>query len=319
MARKRENCGVRLTFRYPKDMTISRIPSLNWIRAFDAAGQHESFARAAVVLNVSPAALSKQIAALESHLGTRLFDRGPHSVTLTAAGRAYLPVVREALMALEGGALSLFGTRQNRPVLIRAPFVFNASWLASHMSAFRATNPDVRLHIVSGSAEEGNPDDAEVIEISFSTMPSSGGLLLFSEKIVPVAMPEVAKRIRSPGDFISETLIEIGFHRTGWQSLLAREGLDFRMVRAIHTESTQMALSLAAGGAGIALARRPVSDFLQISLGLVPCLAGCELSGTQSFYLEGPSIKRSEPAQRTYEWIIARAAEQRAETNDDLS
>ncbi|WP_020041205.1 LysR family transcriptional regulator [Salipiger mucosus] len=287
---------------------MSRIPSLNWIRAFDAAGQHESFARAAAALNVSPAALSKQIAALETHLGARLFDRGPHSVTLTAAGRAFLPVVRESLMALEGSALSLFGTRQNRPVILRAPFVFNASWLASHLQDFRADNPDVRLHIVSGAAQEETPDEADVIEISFARVPPPDAMMLFGERITPVARAEIADRIGTPGDLISETLIEIGFHRTGWQTLLAREGLDFRLARAIHTESTQMALSLASGGAGIALARRPVSDFLQGSLGLVPCLEDCDLAGTQSFYLEDPFRKRSEPAQKTCDWIIARAA-----------
>ena len=74
-----------------------RIPSLNWLRVFEAAARAGSFARAAETLNISPPAVGQQIRALEDHLGRALFERGPQSVMLTEAGRAYLPAGAQAL------------------------------------------------------------------------------------------------------------------------------------------------------------------------------------------------------------------------------
>ncbi len=67
----------------------SRVPSLNWLRVFEAAARTESFARAAEQLNMSGAAVSQQVKALEQHLGAQLFQRQAHAVRLTEAGRAY--------------------------------------------------------------------------------------------------------------------------------------------------------------------------------------------------------------------------------------
>ena len=50
-------------------MAQSRIPSLNWLRVFEAAAREENFARAAEKLNMSAPAVSQQIKAQENHLG----------------------------------------------------------------------------------------------------------------------------------------------------------------------------------------------------------------------------------------------------------
>jgi len=77
------------------------IPSLNWLRVFEAAARGESFARAAELLNMSTSAVSQQIKALETHFGTALFKRGPKHVELTDAAHAFLPVVRQSLSTVE--------------------------------------------------------------------------------------------------------------------------------------------------------------------------------------------------------------------------
>ena len=81
-------------------MPIRRIPSLNWLRVFEAAARHQSFSRAGNDLNMSGPAISQQIKALEGHLDAKLFERGSRAVTLTEAGRAFLPVVRQSLLSV---------------------------------------------------------------------------------------------------------------------------------------------------------------------------------------------------------------------------
>ncbi|MCX7319768.1 MAG: LysR family transcriptional regulator, partial [Hyphomicrobiales bacterium] len=68
-----------------------RLPSLNGLRAFEAAARHLSFTQAAVELNVTQTAISHQIKRLEDELGVKLFIRQNRTLSLTDQGRDYLP------------------------------------------------------------------------------------------------------------------------------------------------------------------------------------------------------------------------------------
>ncbi len=66
-----------------------RLPSLNALKAFEAAARHESFTDAASELFVTHAAISRHIRELEESLGTELFTRTGRGVELTEAGRRF--------------------------------------------------------------------------------------------------------------------------------------------------------------------------------------------------------------------------------------
>src|SRR6266566_3577694 len=74
----------------------ARLPSLNGLRAFEAAARHLSFTVAASELNVTQTAISHQIRRLEEELGIRLFIRQNRALALTPEARDYLPGVRAA-------------------------------------------------------------------------------------------------------------------------------------------------------------------------------------------------------------------------------
>ncbi|WP_300058735.1 LysR family transcriptional regulator [uncultured Roseobacter sp.] len=72
-----------------------RLPSLNSLRAFEAAGRHLSFKTAADELGLTPGAVSQQVKKLEASLGVPLFRRLPQGLLMTAEGEAYLPDVTQ--------------------------------------------------------------------------------------------------------------------------------------------------------------------------------------------------------------------------------
>ena len=86
----------------------SRLPSLNGLRAFEAAARHMSFTLAAAELNVTQTAISHQIRRLEEELGVRLFVRQNRSLELTPEARAEpakLSAFRQWLLAsIQGDA-----------------------------------------------------------------------------------------------------------------------------------------------------------------------------------------------------------------------
>ena len=75
---------------------IARLPSLNGLRAFEAAARHLSFTQAASELNVTQTAISHQIRRLEEELGIRLFVRKNRALALTPEAKEYLPGIRAA-------------------------------------------------------------------------------------------------------------------------------------------------------------------------------------------------------------------------------
>ena len=80
---------------------------LQGMRVFVRVAQHAGFAAAARDLRMSTAAVSKHVSALESRVGTRLFDRTTRRVSLTEAGRVYLERCIECLQAVEDADASV--------------------------------------------------------------------------------------------------------------------------------------------------------------------------------------------------------------------
>lgn len=81
-----------------------RIPTLNGMRAFEAAARHLSFKNAASELGVTPGAVSQQVRKLEETLGLSLFRRLTNGLLLTREGEAFHPKIAAAFDALTEAA-----------------------------------------------------------------------------------------------------------------------------------------------------------------------------------------------------------------------
>ena len=81
-----------------------RIPPANALIAFESAARHANFTLAARELRTSQAAVSRQIAKLETWLSARLFERARAGATLTDAGKRFHDGVRAGLAAIRRGA-----------------------------------------------------------------------------------------------------------------------------------------------------------------------------------------------------------------------
>ncbi|MEO1774095.1 MAG: LysR substrate-binding domain-containing protein [Pseudomonadota bacterium] len=293
-------------------MAGRRIPSLNWLRVFETAARAESFARAAEVLGMSPPAVSQQIRALEGYLGRPLFERGPREVRLTEAGRAFLPVVTNALVSVEMTAGSLFGRADAAPLTVRVSTMLACSWLAERLGAFTRQHPNVQLTLVTGTMDQDFSRPGAEMKITFGAPPEPGETSdpLFGESLSAVALPALAETVQTPADLLSHPLIEVSSHRATWYRLLPEAGDLPLAPRFLFTDTTAVALAMAAAGAGIALARAPATDALVARYGLVPCLPGVAAPGIESYHLVYPAGARLSAAARAFrDWLLAEAAQ----------
>ena len=289
------------------------IPSLNWLRVFEAAARHENFARAAEQLNMSTSAVSQQVKALESHFGAELFERGPRHVELTDAGHAFLPAVRQSLAMVEESASALFGEERDDALMLQSNLVFTTGWLAPRLPDFAARHSRVQLHLDGAYHDLDYQRPGYDLRILFGPVHRSWAQCdrLFDETIYPVARPEIATAIKTGRDFLDHRLIQITTHRINWNQILDDLGVEAIPNRQLaFTETTQMSLSLAASGYGIALARAPTTDSLVERLGLVPCEASGGLASSEAYYLiyrNTESLSRA--AHQFRDWLLDVARE----------
>lgn len=284
-------------------MGTNNIPSLNWLRVFEAAARTSSFSRAAEILNMSPSAVSQQIKALEGHLKRPLFVRGPKSVMLTEAGAAFLPVVAQSLHSVEMAASGLFGDRNRQTLTILCTLLLANGWLAQRLPEFRARNPDIHLTVLAAIHPEDLARTAD-LTISFGVppRPSEDSDTLFGETIYPVAPPHIAERIRSAEDLLTWPLVEVTTHRANWFAFLPDTTDDAHF---IYTDNSTTAFALAESEGALALAREPASDGLPERHGLVPCLPATTQSGVQFYSLIYPAQSALTRAAQTFRgWLL---------------
>ncbi|MGA0569970.1 LysR substrate-binding domain-containing protein [Variovorax sp. VNK109] len=130
-----------------------RLPPLLALRAFEAAGRHMSFSKAAEELNVTQGAISRQIKLLEEFLKAPLFRRLTRQVELTPFGQSYLVPATQALDLIENATLQ--GLDQARSLSVSLLPTMGTLFLMQRLTAFMTAYPEIRLQ-VSASLEPVN-------------------------------------------------------------------------------------------------------------------------------------------------------------------
>ena len=124
-----------------------RLPTLNALKAFEAAARHESFTRAAEELCVTQGAVSHQVKALEAELGLKLFNRERQRLVITEAGRAYLVVVRDAFDRIADGTERLLQRQSGGVADGQHLAEFRREVARPPARPFRRAHPEIDLRV----------------------------------------------------------------------------------------------------------------------------------------------------------------------------
>ena len=231
-----------------------RMPPLNALRAFEAAARHQSFAKAADELGVTPAAVSHQIKSLEEWLGSTLFTRHAQGLSLTDAGRAALPSFSLAFDALGLAVQELRIWAPTSHVNIAALPSIAQLWLAPRLPALRQAFPESRPSI---HALEQPPDfRREPFDLGvFLCKPGSAAgrsIEVCNDFIFPVCSPDVAQRLADPEDLVHVPLLMDTSWKSDWAIWLSEVGLkEVRIDEGAEFSLYSLALQAAIDGAGV--------------------------------------------------------------------
>ena len=285
-----------------------RLPSLNALRAFEAAARHLSFRAAADELGVTQGAVAQHVRGLESELRLKLFERQPRLLALTSAGRSYATHVARAFALLAEATDNL--RPQPLRLTISATPSIAAKWLVPRLPDFTAAHPQLELNILASDALANFQSDGVDIAIRQGRPPFGPGLTadpLFEHEIVAVCQPAICPS--------ADELARLPLLRDGhdlWPEFFERAlGRSMPLaIRSTRFNQTALAIDAAIAGQGIVLAN---SNFVaqDIAEGRLVRIFAAAMPGPSDFYLVWPRYRKSLGLQTVIAWLSDEAKKER--------
>ena len=291
----------------------ARLPSLNGLRAFEAAARHLSFTEAASELNVTQTAISHQIRRLEDELGIRLFVRKNRALELTPQARDYLPGVRAAFNDLKLATDRLRRRGNDNVLTISTLASLAAKWLLPRLSNFQEAHPkvDVRITTSTSLVDFKNGDVDAAIRYGRGHWPGVRAQWLMADELFPVCSPallEGERPVRCPQDLAHHTLLHSsGGYDDDWRLWLTAAGLpaDISKQPGLTFDLIFMTVQAAIDGIGVAMGR---TSYVQedITKGRLVVPFKIALPADAGFYLVSPEAAADPPKLRVFrDWLAA--------------
>lgn len=271
--------------------------------AFEAVARLGSFLAAAEALHLTPSAISHRIKQLEEHLGQPLFERRHRAVVLTAAGRRYLAVVREALLRLDEASAVLRAPRRERLRISAAP-ALGSKWLVARVAEYQQGHPD--LEFTLGTATGLGPllnGEADIgLRYGEEEWPGLLAWKLFEERVFPVCSPTLAANLQTPTDLDGVRLLRHPL--LSWSRWFAAAGLRRPEPASGPTyEDALLMLEAAVAGHGVALMAATLAQpYLDEGRLVRPFAEDCP---DRSFYIVAPPAVQEKPAIMDFiRWLL---------------
>jgi LysR family glycine cleavage system transcriptional activator len=309
-----------------------RLPPLAALRAFESAARHLSFKKAAEELNVTPAAVSQQIKALETYLGLSLFRRLTRALEMTAQGQAMLPKIREGFECL-AAAIETAAQTCEGVLNINAPPSFASRWLLPRLPGFAVAHPEIEVRLSSSADTVDRRGETSVSEDEFLDPRSAVNKVvirygkghypgyrveqILAPERVPVCSPQLPtpqRPLAMPADLhrhvlIHDETIDAEEHLSGWAQWLSSAGaVGIDAQRGPRFSNAVLAVEAALNGQGVALALRPLVA-ADIAAGRLIVPIDFAVPSPYAYYLVLPeAMTRRSSVAAFRSWLIDEAA-----------
>ena len=303
------------------------LPPLNALRAFEAAGRHLSFTKAAAELNVTPAAISHQVKALEEQLDVPLFRRLTRALRLTDAGQTALPALSQGFDKLGQGVEQMRAHCASGVLSISVSPSFGAMWLVPRLERFRSRHPDIEIRIDGTDRRVDLARDDADVALRYGPGSYEGVRVdwLFGQVNTPVCSPALLSGehpLRRPDDLRHHTLLHVDWKdaEASWRMWLLAAGLhDIDPTRGPRFTMENMAVQAALDGHGVALIGDIlVADDLAAGRLVRPFDPSLSTPLTFSFYLLSAKDGAEQPKVAAFrDWLLEEARASRPEACEE--
>ena len=289
-----------------------QLPPLTSLVVFEAAARQLSFTRAATELNITQAAVSRQIKALEKNLGTPLFIRLHRAIALTDEGKKLHRSVTVSLQYL-AATVSELRSRQQIPITVVTTLAIASFWLLPRLTEFRSTFPDTEVRVLATDHEIDQVTEQFDVCIRYGSghWPGFRTYFLGQAEIFPVCSPDYLAK--HPLQFVAElphhTLLyldDIRWDWIDWPIWLAQQDIHYEPIRhTLKINSYPLLIQAALAGQGIALGWSYLVDHLLADKSLIKPITATMLA-PYGFYLVIPDDQPTPNSVDDFcDWILA--------------
>lgn len=285
---------------------VRRLPSLNGLRAFEAAARLESFSRAAEEIHVTHGAVSHQVKALEEQAGVPLFARNGRKVALTADGRALADRVRAALRDISEAMESVARRDRGNQLTVSMLPSFAARWLMPRLGRFMEKHPDIAVNVHASLAMVDFARDGVDMAVRFGRggWSNVGAEKFMDDERFPVASPRLnrGKLPTRPAELAKFRLLSTDDEP--WTPWFRRVGVKLPEPKGPMFNDAAMMVQAAVDGRGIAFARRSISEG-DLAAGNLVRLFDIAVKAEESYYLVWPKGKPPAKVLAFRDWMFA--------------
>lgn len=291
---------MRLHDSAPRDL-----PPLRAIQAFEQTARFGNLARAAEVLNLTPSAVSHQLANLEAMIGRQLFVRAARGVTLTPVGEQYLKDISGLLHSLEVATERAASDVSLDCLRLHSSPSFGLLWLMPRLEAFRVSHPDIQINLsCSYESLHFSRDKIDVdIRHGLPNWPSYEVRTVRNEAFAVLASPQLlAKRpVAGASDLLNKELILSEATLLKWPEWFAQHGLARpEHPYALSFDRSYMTLEAASHGLGFALESTLLAQKYLASGALVEVAPEALSAAVAAHHLVFPKAHSSFPRVRRF-------------------
>ncbi len=285
------------------------LPSISSLRALEALDRLGSATAVAEELNQTQSAVSRQIQALETQLGTDLIIRERKKMRLTPAAQDYVTEIRSALQQIAQASVKLQLNPEGGSLNLAILPTFGMRWLVPRLGEFARLHPDVTINM-STRIERFNfavePFDA-AIHYGVADWAGADHLKLMDEQVLPVCAPDLIAQdtIAHPRDLLSYPLLQIQSRPQAWARWFASYGVEAQgQTGTVHDQFTTI-VQAAVHGLGVAL----LPDYLarpELDSGRLVAAYGTATRTLGSYYLVWPQDKGRNKSLRLFRaWLAS--------------
>lgn len=241
-------------------MDINSI-SLNTLRAFEASARHLNFTRAADELNVTQAAVSHQVKALEARIGKVLFRRTTRGLVLSDEGAVLAPIVSDAFGHVGRGLAVVSGKSISEVLTVGVVGTFALGFLLKRLPEFNALHPRVDVRVLTNNNVVDLWTESLDCAIRFGDGYWHGVVAkrLVAAPMTPMCSAALASEIAHPHDLAHYPLLR-SFRSQDWTTWLKRAGQRELVARGPIFDSSHLIALAAAAGMGVALLPKPMFE-----------------------------------------------------------
>lgn len=234
---------------------------LDAMRLFVRVAELNSFSAVAQQQNLARSVVTRQIAALEAHLGAKLLARSTRRLALTSAGAAYLEKARVILDMVEAAETGLAAERQapRGSIRLSLPLSFGLRHLAPLLIEFANLYPDVSLDMDYSDRRTNLFEEGFDLAIRITQRLQSGDVArrISRGRMIVVAAPGYLARHgepRHPAELIDHDCLgyTAGPAVSAWQFTVEGQSQGFPIRSRFQANSGDMLLEAAVHGLGIA-------------------------------------------------------------------